>query len=121
MKMLFQIHPDVLLQVSGITAGRAAALIPGFLGLISLIIGWWALARSSASPKNRRLAAMSAVVLSTICGILSVAHLIRTAGAEFGTGSGRAGAIVALVVSLIGLVLGVAALARLKKSAGDHR
>lgn len=92
--------------VSGITAGRARALAGGAIGLISLIIGWRAKVGAAAPFRNVRTAATLALVLGSISIILSIVHLIVTSGAVFGSGSGKAGAIVALVPSLIGVLLG---------------
>ena len=56
-----------------------------------------------------------ALVLGLIGMVLSVVHLGSSTGG-FGTGSGRAGAIVALVLGLIGMNLGGLALARSRRS-----
>jgi hypothetical protein len=102
---------DVLLQVSGLTPGRVAAIIPGIIGLVSVVIGWMALAR--AATGTGRTKAIVALVLAITCVLLSGWHLARTTGG-FGTGSGRAGAIVAMVIGLTGLILGSRALMRLR-------
>jgi hypothetical protein len=111
MHSLFQ--ADLLLQVRGITSGRAAALVPAVLGLLSVGIGWWTLARRSSLV--RRLGILS-LVLGLTSMVLSGMHLARATGA-IGTGSGRLGAIVALVLGLIGTVLGWLALARSRRNA----
>jgi hypothetical protein len=54
-------------------------------------------------------------VLGLIGMVLSLAHLSASTGG-FGTGGGRAGAIVALVLGLIGISLGGLALARSRRS-----
>lgn len=90
---------------SAITSGRARALVAAAVGLISLIIGAFALARSTG-----RVWSMGALVVGLIGTILSVVHLSTSGG--FGTGGGRAGAIVGLVLALIGMILGGLALAR---------
>ena len=92
-----------------ITAGRARALVAAAVGLISLVIGGVAWARSG------RVAAIVAVVLGLIGVILSVVHLSTVTGG-FGTGGGRAGAIVALVLGLIGISLGGLVLGRRSRS-----
>ena len=104
-------------QQIGITAGRAQALVAAVVGLISLVVGGLALARSAGriGNGNGRVGAMVALVLGLICMVLSVVHLGSSTGG-FGTGSGRAGAIVALVLGLIGLNLGGLALARSRRS-----
>jgi hypothetical protein len=113
MQLLFQ--DGLFLQVSGITPGRAAALVPAVIGLISIAMGWLALARSAGRIASGRLKAMVALVLALIGIALSGLHL-ATANGAIGTGSGRLGAIVALVVSLIGMVLGSRALVRFRRN-----
>src|SRR5215216_1465733 len=90
-----------------VTAGRARALVAVAVGLISLVIGGLALARSAGriGTGNARAGALLALVLGLIGVVLSVVHLGTSTGG-FGTGSGRAGAIVALVLGLIGINLG---------------
>ena len=117
MQYLFQL--DVLLQVSGMTPGRAAALLPVVLGLFSVIIGWKTL-RSRSIRVTRPPGAIITLGSATLSVILSGLHLFRTAGSAIGTGSGRLGAIVALVSGVIGLVLGALALARAKRKVSSH-
>jgi uncharacterized membrane protein len=113
MQSLLQVD---LLQVSGITPGRAAALLSAGVGLISVIIGRLALIRSARRINSGRVMGIVALVVGLIGIVLSVLHLASTTGG-FGTGKGRAGAIVALVVGLIGMVLGGLALARSRRIA----
>jgi|SRR5215213_301393 len=103
----------------GITTGRAQALVGVLVGLISLVIGGLALARSAGriGSGNGRAGATVALVLGLIGMVLSVTHLSRSTGG-FGTGGGRAGAIVALVLGLIGMNLGGLALARARRKRG---
>ncbi len=119
MKMQSLFQADLLLQVSGITPGRAAALLPVVIGLISVIIGRWALARSAGRIVPVWLRAIVALVLGVTCIILSVLHLTRATGG-IGTGSGRLGAIVALILGLIGVILGGLALFKYIYSRQDH-
>ncbi|HWV29010.1 MAG TPA: DUF6223 family protein [Dyadobacter sp.] len=86
--------------VTGITAGRARSLIGGAIALVSLIVGW------RANKGNKRTQAIIALSLAGGAIILSIIHLNTSAGAVFGSGSGKAGAIVALVLALIGGSLG---------------
>ena len=90
---------DVKPAAGEITTGRARSLVGGVVGLISVIVGGLALARAAG-----RLGIV-ALMLGLIAMILSVIHLATFTGG-FGTGSGRAGAIVALVLGLIGTSLG---------------
>jgi hypothetical protein len=92
--------------VSGITTGRAKALLGVVVGLISLVVGWRAKVRSAAGTGNGRTGAIVALLLGLIGIVLSIVHLIISAGAVFGSGSGKAGAIFALVLGLIGMTLG---------------
>lgn len=114
MQNLLQV--DLFLQVGGITPGRAAAILPAVMGLISFVIGWLALARSANHIGSGRLKAIIALVVGLIGVILSGLHLTRATGA-IGTGSGRLGGIVALALGLIGMVLGGLALARSRRIA----
>ena len=100
------------------TPGRTRATVAAVVGLISLIAGVLALARSSGrlGTGNGRVGAIIALVLGVIGMILSVVHL-GTSTTGFGTGGGRAGAIVALVLGLVGLNLGGLALARSRRYA----
>ena len=99
-------HPGFAVDL---TAGRTRSLVAAVVGLISLVIGGLALARSAGRI------GIVALVLGLICVVLSVVHLGSYTGG-FGTGSGRAGAIVALVLGLIGIMLGGLALARSRRS-----
>ena len=94
-----------------LTAGRTRAMVAAVVGLISLVIGGLALARSA----GRRGGAIVALMLGLIGMFLSVVHLASSTGG-FGTGGGKAGAIVALVLGLIGMSLGGLALARSRRS-----
>jgi uncharacterized protein DUF6223 len=106
----------IYLAVGGITGGRARALVAAVVGLISVVTGVLALARSAGriGTGNGRTAAIVALVLGLIGMVLSVVHLGTSTGG-FGTGGGRAGAIVALVLGLIGINLGGLALARSRR------
>jgi Family of unknown function (DUF6223) len=89
-------------------SGRFGAIVAGVVGLISVAIGGWALARSAGSW------AIGALAAGLTGMVLGAWHLVRSADG-FGTGNGRAGAIVALVVALIGMSLGGLALARSRR------
>ncbi|HEV8283641.1 MAG TPA: DUF6223 family protein [Chitinophagaceae bacterium] len=90
--------------VTGLTAGRAKSLVGVFAGLISLIIGWRAKARSAHGAGIGKPWVITALVLGLLAIVLSVVHLGTTPGG-FGTGGGKAGSIVALAVGLIGTIL----------------
>lgn len=107
------------LQVSGITAGRSAAILAAMVGLISVVFGWLALVRSVRRMGYRRGMAIVALLVGPTGMILSGLHLARATGG-FGTGSGRAGAIVGLLLGLTGMVLGGLALARSRRVTNDR-
>ena len=92
-----------------LTAGRTRALVAAGVGLVSLIIGALALARSG------RTLGIVALILGLISMVLCVVHL-GTATGGFGSGSGRAGAIVGLVLGLIGVILGGVVWARTRRA-----
>ena len=94
--------------VTGMTDARARANAAALVGLISLVLGGLAFARSG------RVGATIALGLGFIGAILSVIHLTGSTG--FGTGGGRLGAIVGRVLALIGIFLGGLALARNRSS-----
>lgn len=96
--------------VSGITAGRARSLVGGFIGVVCLVIGWRAKSLSSKGDTNVRTGALWALLLGSIGLALGVMHLSLTAGAVFGSGSGKAGAIVGVVLNAVGIVLAALAL-----------
>ena len=98
--------------VKGITTGRAITLVTGVLGLIGLIIALRAKRRLAKNSTNRN-GLVVAFVLSLVTIILSVIQLIISADAVFGSGSGKAGAIVALLLGLIGI--GISGLALRQK------
>lgn len=102
---------DLFLQVTGFTPGRIAALLPVVLGLISVIVGALALARSARRIISARSMTFAALVLGLIGIVLSVRHLLTATGA-IGSGSGRLGAIVALVLGSTGAILAMIALNR---------
>jgi hypothetical protein len=103
-----------ILAVVGITGGRAQSLVALAVGLISVIVGWLALARSTSIAGIRR--GLVALVVGLIGMILSGVRLANSTA--IGTGSGRLGAIVALAVGLIGMVLGAVALGRSRRTSG---
>lgn len=108
---------DLTAGAIGAGKGRAGAIVAAVVGLISLVIGGLALARSAGlvGAGAGRAGAFVALALGLIGTVLSVAHLGSSTGG-FGTGSGRAGAIVALALGLIGMNLGGLALARSRRS-----
>lgn len=93
--------------VKGVTAMRARSLAGIVLGLLSLGIGWRAKKNSSTNLRpGGRNGAIVALLLGGGSIVYSVIHLNFTAGVSFGSGSGKAGAIVAFILSLGGIALG---------------
>ncbi|MGJ7032317.1 DUF6223 family protein [Niabella hirudinis] len=86
--------------VKGITTPRAIAMTEWLLGLTSVIFGW----RAKKQPTKKR--AKTAIVFGLFAIILSIVHLAVTSGAVFGSGSGKAGSILALLFGLVGVTLG---------------
>lgn len=95
------------------TPGRAGAALAAAVGLSSVVIG--AIARRGGGNGRARTAAV-AVALGLAGLVLAAQHLARFTGG-FGTGDGRAGALVAIVAALAGAVLGALALARARRGA----
>ncbi len=87
--------------VTGITSARAKSLIGVAAGLISLVMAWRVKRRAPVGARTARPLAITALVLGVIALVLSVTHLANVTGG-FGTGGGKAGAIVALILGLIG-------------------
>lgn len=90
--------------VTGLTSARARSLVGGVVGLVSVIIGWRVKTRLAVNSSSNRSWTTVALVLGLGAIVLSVVHLANVTGG-FGTGGGKAGAIVALVLGLIGTSL----------------
>lgn len=99
--------------VYGMTPGRASSLIGAAMGLISIVSGGLAL-RSSARVLFKKRGAILALAGGLVCIVLSIVHLARVTGG-FGTGSGKLGAIVAIVLGVTGTALGGIAMARYRR------
>ncbi len=106
---------NILLQVQGITSGRAASLLPILLGLLSIIIGVMARKDAMNTMLSKQNKSILAIILGLIAASLSARHLANSFSAQLGTGSGKAGAVVALVLGLIGILLSILALKKVKK------
>ncbi len=104
-------HSTLLLAAEGLGlgSGRAWANLAALLGLLSLVIGGTALARSL------RGGSIVALAVGLAGLILSSLHLAYSAGGV-GTGNGRLGAMIALALSLIGMILSGTALARRRRA-----
>src|SRR4051794_25928859 len=82
--------------VSGLTPARVKSLIGVAFGLTSLIIGWRFRTKSGTNQRRTKRWTLAGLVSGILAVVLSVVHLAVNTGA-FGTGGGKAGAIVALV------------------------
>lgn len=109
---------DVSVIAAGysIGSGRTVPTMAAVIGLVSVIIGVLALARSirgigAGNGRTRIIVALGLGLISVIIGGL---HASNSAGG-FGTGNGLAGAIAALALGLIGMILAGLALARSRK------
>ncbi len=83
--------------VRGITTARAIGLVELGLGLASLVI---AIRAKKSSAKKK---AKTAMILGLVAAAFCIVHLITTSGAILGSGSGKAGSIIAIILSLIGI------------------
>lgn len=88
---------------SSITPGRLLTFAAALIGLSSAVVAGIALAHPTSRFATGQWPVMS-IVLSLFCVLLSAFHLAVTPGG-FNTGNGRAGAIIAIAIGLIGLVL----------------
>jgi hypothetical protein len=104
----------------GIGSGRLVPGVAAVVGLIGVVLGGLALARSAdrigTGKVNGRGVAIAAGVAGLIGVVVGGLHAANSAGG-FGTGNGLAGAIVAMVLGLISMVLGGRALARSRRTA----
>jgi hypothetical protein len=100
--------------VRGITQARAIGLVELALGLSSLIIA--IRAKKSAAKKSAKIS----LALGLVAIVFSTTHFFITAGAVFGSGSGKAGAIIAFIIGLIGIVLAFLTL-RLRNMSKQHK
>lgn len=100
--------------VYGIAQGRLTSIIAGLVALISIIMGVLALRSSASASFKKRIGTLS-IVLGSLSAFLSLIHLANSTGG-FGTGSGKAGAIVAIILGMIGTTLGGMALSRSRNS-----
>lgn len=94
--------------VRGITLARALGLIELALGLSSLIVA------ARAKKRSTKKGAKIALTLGVAAIVFSAVHFFATAGAVFGSGSGKAGAIIAFILGLISAIIALLALRSLK-------
>lgn len=115
------VHP-VAAGVLAMSSGRLGAFSAAIVGLIGIVIGGRALARSAGrarSVDDIRNGGRGAVIAMAL-GLTAMAVgglIVATSDGGVGTGNGLAGAVVAMVLGLIGIVLGTLARARARKVA----
>jgi hypothetical protein len=91
--------------VTGITSARARSLVGTVIGLVSLVTALYTKAQTNKNAKKSRTWGNWALVLGIVAIVLSIIHLASTNG-DFGTGGGKAGAIVGLALGFAGAGLG---------------
>lgn len=103
-----------LIAAGGLGSGRLVPTVAALVGLIGVVLGGMALARSSGvGSGSGRLWAIAAGVAGLISALLGGLHAANSAGG-FGTGNGLAGAIVAIVAGVISTILSGLALTRFR-------
>jgi len=100
--------------------GRTGANLALGVGLLGVVIGWRALARSSGRSGRARTGGMSAVAVGAVGTVLAVLHLATSSGGP-GTGNGLVGAVIAVPLGLGGVLLGGRALYRLRRAGRSIR
>jgi hypothetical protein len=99
-----------------IGSGRLVPSVAAMVGLIGVVLGGMALARSRRSTGMGRSRAFAAGLAGLLSAVLGGLHAANAAGGV-GTGNGLAGAIVAVLLGLIGMFLAGLALARSRRAA----
>jgi hypothetical protein len=89
--------------------GRLLPTILAVIGLAGVVLGWRAVTRAQ---RNTAIVALAAGLLSSIVGAL---HAANAAGG-LGTGNGLAGAVLAVALGLVSLLLGGLALIRSRRA-----
>lgn len=103
---------DPLLEQLTIGSGRLVPTVAAVIGLIGVIMGALALARAG---KGRTWAA-TALAAGLVSAGIGALHAANAAGGV-GTGNGLAGAVAAVVLGIVGIVLGGLAFMRSRSRA----
>lgn len=90
--------------------GRTVPTAAAVVGLVAVVVGGLALARPGARSRP-----VAALVLGLVAALVGGLHATGAAGG-LGTGNGLAGALVAVVLGLLGVALGGLALTRSRSS-----
>ena len=109
--VLARVSEPASTTVNGLTARRAWATASAGLAFAGVIVGVLARARSVATEKSVRRAALIASGAGLI-GALSGLVNVTTAGGGPGTGNGVVGGAAALVLGLVAVVLGALVLTK---------
>jgi hypothetical protein len=95
--------------------GRIGAIVAGLLALTGLLIGAQALRRQKAGADTGRRGAVAALVAGLV-GIIIGTTVVATSAGGLGTGNGRGGGYVAIILGTIALILGSLALTRARRT-----
>ena len=106
--------------VQGPTTRRLWATTASVLALISVVIGGLAMARSASFGTAARLGMILALAAGLVA-VINGALVLAVANGGLGSGNGVVGGAVALVLGLIGMIIGGLALSRSRRRtvAGD--
>jgi hypothetical protein len=96
----------------GLTSGRLLSIATGIAGIFGIVVGARSLKNSPARNSSRR-AALMAIVIGAFCSVMSFIHFEASKGG-FGSGSGKAGAIVGFFIGLTAISLGTVSVSRRK-------
>jgi Family of unknown function (DUF6223) len=110
-------HPAVAAAGYVLGTGRAVPTAAAVAGLVGAVLGGMVLARSRwFSARGKRTASGAAVLLGLAAAVVGGVHAANAAGG-LGTGNGLAGAVLAVVLGAVGVVLGGLGLARSRAAA----
>jgi uncharacterized protein DUF6223 len=94
--------------------GRTVPSTAAVLGLIGVVAGGLALARSVRRGGDHRAGGVAALVLGLVGLVVGAVHAANAAGGP-GTGNGLVGAVAAVALGLVAAVLGGLVLARSRR------
>ncbi len=94
--------------------GRTVPSTAAVLGLVGVVVGGLALARSVRRVGDRRAGAVAALVLGLVGAVVGGVHAANAGGGP-GTGNGLVGAVAAVALGLVAAVLGGLVLVRSRR------
>jgi hypothetical protein len=105
---------DNSVRNTALTTGRLESILISLVGLISLILSirYFRSSKKAASASKRKAVLITGAA-ALICIVLSGVHIANSNGG-FGTGSGKAGAIVAIALGLTAIILSAITLNRFR-------